>query len=491
MGTNSTTSDRGPASLADEPPNAPKRVQLTRSATTSTEAEPADTVNNRNSTALERPAPASRAQSMPRLTASLTAQHAHTTHGASTVVTMPTSTSHNSSSTSATQGLIWPVSSSTRSSLPPSFSTTASGVSRRSGKPRPASSAIVLDRRLLQKYEQVNHEIDRIVRESQMDNPENSSMLRQVRAELRKVKRSSSAMIQSQKELLDKMDKTERSGLRRLFSINRQGKMEKLKLKLCDKLSESVKVDEELMRLERKSSMLSRTSFDASSNNYFNPLDAAEELLQLEREKQDILNNLFSAIDMPDVHELNSRIAMYSSEMKACESIHKQVERTAELYRQALHLVRVSLAAVVSPHYSGSLKEFVQGPYPMAVEASHLIEAASHAIQPESRRRYAHFAPELSSVHMPKFPQAITDFARRARANFDPHSALSMEGMRKLRNAENVIMLMQRVVIEKLEVIEAWKTEVEKDLSQAETNHQKLEARLEEQMAVLARSVSV
>lgn len=487
MGTNSTTSERGPASLADEPPAAPKRAQLTRSATTSTEASTTATANDRNSTALERPPPASRAQSMPRLIASVTAHHANTTNGASTVVTMPTSTSHNS--TSATQGLVWPVSSSTRSSLPPSFSTTGSGVGRRGGKPRPAS-AIVLDRRLLQKYEHVNHEIDRIVRASQMDNPENSSMLQQVRAELRKVKRSSSAMIQSQKELLDKMDKQERSGIRRLFSINRQGKMEKLKLKLCDKLSESVKVDEELMRLERKSSMLSRTSFDASSNN-FNPVDAAEELLQLEREKQDILNNLFSAIDMPDVHELNSRIAMYSSEMKACESIHKQVERTAELYRQALHLVRVSLAAVVSPHYSGTLKEFVQGPYPMAVEASHLIEAASHAIQPESRRRYAQFAPELSSVHMPKFPQAITDFARRARANFDPHSALSMEGMRKLRNAENVIMLMQRVVIEKLEVIEAWKIQVEKDLSQAETNHQKLEARLEEQMAVLARSVSV
>lgn len=410
-----------------------------------------------------------------------------------------------------------------RGSLPSAFSSSSmSGMfgNSRSNKGESvmmmATPAMVLDRRLLQKYEEVNGEIQRLTRMSRMEQnpPENQNMLLRVNAELRKARRNSSQAIQSQKELLDKLEKQEKGGFRRFFSMNKESKVEKIKSKLCDKLSESVQVDEEMARLERQSDALSRTSLMStmnynSSNNmsstasYSHSMsysnlsvlntvsELQEEIAMLEHEKEDILNNLFSAINNPDVNDLHSRIAMYSSEIKACESIKKQVDRCATMYRQALHLLSVALATVVSAHYTGTVREFTQGPYPLAVEACHLIEAASHGIQPESRRRYRDFAPELVNVRAPKFPQVITDYARRARTTLDPNSSLSLEAMRKLRNAENVLMLMQRIVIEKSEIIEQWKQHVEQDHEQAEKAHEKLELRLREQVAVLARSASV
>ncbi|KAF4324018.1 hypothetical protein JM18_002082 [Phytophthora kernoviae] len=219
--------------------------------------------------------------------------------------------------------------------------------------------------------------------------------------------------------------------------------------------------------------------------------DAQEELLMLEREKEDILNDLFQAVDMPAVLDLHARIASFSSEIKAVASVKKQADRVEEMYRKALHLLRVALAAVVSPNYSGSIREFALNAYPLAVEAGHLIDQACHVIQPEARRKYASFAVDLVHVRPPKFPQPVSDFARRSRTHYDPHSALSIEGMRNLHAAENVLMLLQRLVIQKLEGIEKWQTKLTKDQEAAETAHAQMETRLQEQVAVLARSVSV
>ncbi|POM78684.1 Hypothetical protein PHPALM_3760 [Phytophthora palmivora] len=219
--------------------------------------------------------------------------------------------------------------------------------------------------------------------------------------------------------------------------------------------------------------------------------DAQEELLMLEREKEDILNNLFQTVDMPAVLDLHARIASFSSEIKAVASVKKQADRVEELYRKALHLLRVALAAVVAPNYSGSIREFAVSSYPLAVEAGHLIEQACHVIQPEARRKYESFASELTHVRPPKFPQPVSDFARRSRTHYDPHSALSIEGMRNLHAAENVLILMQRLVIQKLEGIEKWQAKLTKDQEAAENAHAQMETRLQEQVAVLARSVSV
>ncbi|TYZ60381.1 hypothetical protein PybrP1_003650 [[Pythium] brassicae (nom. inval.)] len=419
-----------------------------------------------------------------------------------------------------------------RGSLPSAFPASGSardvfGAASRSRSTRPAD--VVVDRRLLQKYEEVSSEIARLTRLARMEQnpvasavalqpsvvaPASSSsetqMLVQVNAELRRARRSSSQAIQSQKELLDKLERQEKSSLRRFFSLNKESKVERIKSKLCDKLSESVQVDEELQRLERRSDALARTSLASTFNgaaaltasyshnasySAFSGLQSVaeveDELASLEREKDDILNNLFSAIRSPDVQELHARIAVYSSEIHACRSIKKQVDRCATMYRQALQLLSAALAAVVSPHYTGTVREFTQGPYPLAVEASHLIEAAAHGIQPESRRRYHAFAPELVGLELPKFPQAVADYARRARANADPNSALSLEATRKLRAAESALMVLQRLVIDKSGVVDAWKKRVEQDQEQAERGHEALEKRLHEQVAVLARSVSV
>ncbi|KAE9030825.1 hypothetical protein PR003_g10023 [Phytophthora rubi] len=433
-----------------------------------------------------------------------------------------------------------------RSSLPPTLNT----------------SDVVLDRRLLHKYEQVNQEIERIVRASQMEQQYSAAgdavSANQVKSELRQAKKSSAQMIHAQKELLDKMEKQERGGFRRVFTINKTAKMAKLRTKLCEKLSESVLVDEELQRLERQSTALSSTmlgtitrngtavvnvsnvhgggansfasannfggsSFANTGNSVFSmsvtrlssldetrdvsgsessgPLptlrmstgweDAQEELLMLEREKEDILNDLFQTVDMPHVLDLHARIASFSSEIKAVASVKKQADRVEELYRKALHLLRVALAAVVSPNYSGSIREFAVSSYPLAVEAGHLVEQACHVIQPEARRKYDAFAAELTHVRPPKFPQPVSDFARRSRTHYDPHSALSIEGMRNLHAAENVLILLQRLVIQKLEGIEKWQVKLTKDQEAAESAHAQMETRLQEQVAVLARSVSV
>ncbi|CAH0480394.1 unnamed protein product [Peronospora belbahrii] len=427
----------------------------------------------------------------------------------------------------------------------------------RASLPPTLSSNIVLDRRLLHKYEQVNQEIKRIVSASQQDQlvlDADAPNAKQMKSELRQAKKSSAQMIHAQKELLDKIEKHERGGFRRVFTLNKAAKMAKLRTKLCAKLSESVLVDEELQRLERQSTALSATALGtitqngkavvnisnvhgaggnsfAATNNFANTgssvsrmsangrsnldestrdvsgsessgpgamvrmssgwEDAQEELLMLEREKEDILNNLFQAVDMPAVLDLHARIASFTSEIKAVASVKKQADRVEEMYRKALHLLRVALAAVVSPNYSGSIREFAVSSYPLAVEAGHLIEQCCHVIQPEARRKYESFASELTHVRPPKFPQPVSDFARRSRTHYDPHSALSIEGMRNLHAAENVIILLQRLVIQKLEGIEKWQAKLINDQEAAERAHAQMETKLQEQVAVLARSVSV
>ncbi|TDH73342.1 hypothetical protein CCR75_006397 [Bremia lactucae] len=414
----------------------------------------------------------------------------------------------------------------------------------RSSLPPTLSSDVVLDRRLLHKYEQVNQEIERIVRASQMDfaGAGDAASVKQVKHELRQAKKSSAQMIHAQKELLDKLEKQERGGFRRVFTINKAAKMAKLRSKLCEKLSESVVVDEQLLRLERQSTAISATALGtitrngtaivnvsnvhgASGNTFMNssstvfsghtgleeaqtefsnsecsgPMltmrlsagweDAQEELVMLEREKEDILNNLFQTVDMPAALDLHARIASFSSEIKAVASVKKQADRVEELYRKALHLLRVALAAVVSPDYSGSIREFAMNSYPLAVEAGQLIEQACRVIQPEARRKYEAFALQLTHVRPPKFPQPVTDFARRSRTHYDPHSALSIEGMRNLHAAENVLILMQRLVIQKIEGIEKWQRKLMKDQEAAESAYAQMETKLQEQVTVVARSV--
>ncbi|POM71130.1 Hypothetical protein PHPALM_12342, partial [Phytophthora palmivora] len=75
----------------------------------------------------------------------------------------------------------------------------------RSSLPPMLSSDVVLDRRLLQKYEQVNQEIERVVRASQMDQHFTGmgdvTSANHIKNELRQAKKSSAQMIHAQKEL--------------------------------------------------------------------------------------------------------------------------------------------------------------------------------------------------------------------------------------------------------------------------------------------------
>lgn len=365
----------------------------------------------------------------------------------------------------------------------------------------PWTVANVLDRGLFRRFEEVSEELARLSRLSeQLEAPPsgNNSEFEQVRGELRRMQRSSSVVLQSQKEIQEKIERQERTSFRRFFTFNRDQKVEKLKLKLCEKMSESLYIDAEVQHLERRSDSLLedwRSSMYRASglNNHQSAqedVDLNERVSTLEREKQGLLRSLLSAVNVPEATQLQSRIAMCASEVKACESVKKQVEKVTAMYRKALQLLRAALADVVADDYTGSVKDFASGPFSYTTEAGQLVEAACNLVQPESRRRYREFAPELVNVYPPKFPQAIADFARRARTNFDPNSGLAIDASRKLEVGENVIVLMHRIVIQKLDVLDKWGRVVEKDQERAVKEQRRLETKLQQRMAVLARSVS-
>lgn len=379
-----------------------------------------------------------------------------------------------------------------------------SSSSRRSAHAQWAPSK-VLDRGLFRRFEDVTEELERLARvSSQLDAPPpsgNRSEIERVQGELKRMQRSSSLVLQSQKELQEKIARQERTTFRRFFSFNRDQKTEKLKLKLCEKMAESLQIDAEVEHLERKSDSLledwrasmysASLSGHSSGSSAKADADLAARIAALEREKQDLLKDLLSAVHVPEAAQVQARIAMCASEVHACASVTKQLEKITALYRKALQLLRAALAEVVADDYTGSIMDFASGPFANTVEAGQLIDAARHCVQPEARRRYREFAPELVYVDVPKFPQAVADFARRTRTHFDPNSGLAIDASRKLDASEHVILLMHRLVLEKLEVLSKWREVVERDQERAAKEQHRLETKLQQRLAALARSVSV
>ncbi|RLN72668.1 hypothetical protein BBJ28_00018890 [Nothophytophthora sp. Chile5] len=382
-----------------------------------------------------------------------------------------------------------------------------------------------VDRGLFRRFEEVSAEVARLTRIQQMDafsseagdaaepNPE----MAVVQEELRQARRSAERLSASQKQTLQQLESQKERGVWRRYvglatgaSSHQQKKREQLKQALGRQMTEAVQVDAELQRLERRSSSLvddwRRSSFSSVSGRSLCPqpeeeedgddvfadeLDLAERLAELEREKQHLLRQLLRTLRLPDALQMHTHVAMYASEAQASESILKQIARCTERYRQALQLLRMALATVVSSQYSGSAREFANGPFALTVEAGQLLEAAAMGIQPEARRRYRSFAPELQRLQLPKFPQVVSDFVRRARTNFDPRSALAQEAARRLPACETTMVLTHKLVVEKLELLERWKRTVEQDQERALAAQRRLETHLQQRLAVLARSVSV
>lgn len=363
-----------------------------------------------------------------------------------------------------------------------------------STRPRSPSemSSASLDRGLFHKLEEITTELERLSRLS--DALPQSREIEVVQGDLKRVERNSCMMIQSQRDLLDKIERQERSSFRRYLVFNREQKVESLKVTLWERMSETASLDRELQHLERRSDTLLEARKSLSTRGgaavQVETVELTSRIEELEKERQDVVDNLLYSIGAPETKQLSTRIAMYVSEIRASESIQKQVERCWAMYRDALRNLQAALSLLLSPTYSGTLKEFVTGPYLMAVEAGHQVEAAALVLQPEARRRYRTYAPDLLNVRPPKFPQAVMDFAKRARVNYDRKSPLSVEGTRKLHVAENVVVMMHRIVIQKLVVINQWRSEVEQDLARATEAHRRAEARLQQQMNMLARSVS-
>nr|CCA22502.1 conserved hypothetical protein [Albugo laibachii Nc14] len=344
----------------------------------------------------------------------------------------------------------------------------------------------------LQRYEEMNQEIERLHRQSQctgMDKQE----LEKVESELQKTKKDSKLMLQSQKALLEKIVRQDKKqNYRRFFWGNHEKRVRKLKKELNSKLGASLSVDAELHRLERQSVALRDVclpSMDHSGSGGTreqsggDTMDPFMRLESLKREKQSLLCSFLHTVPSSDAQEIQARISMHVSEMRACECIRNQVEKCAALYREALQKLCAALSDLTSPEYTSTMKEFVANCYPLAIEAGRAIEAASLVIQPDTCRRYTKYAPELMHVRAPKFPQAISDFARRAtRPNSDTASGQKVEEIGKLKMAEKVLILMQRFILDRLEIIERWSLQISKDWNRSESSYRKLENQLQQEI---------
>ncbi|EQC27155.1 hypothetical protein SDRG_11135 [Saprolegnia diclina VS20] len=327
--------------------------------------------------------------------------------------------------------------------------------------------------------------------------------------ELEKARKDCIEKRATQAELLAKMEKIENSALRRFFGFNKEKRMEKLRLKLCKQLSDAEAADNTLHKLERRSMSLTELQIQSlkprstggqlpSTSMSLLPVpmdDLDVELMErqelLEQEKRDILNNVFNAFVVPDVHRLKAHIAVAASEVKASDAIQKQVEDIYKQYRQAFGLLRAALATIVGNEYSHTMKEFILGPYPLAIEAGRLVESAALQIQPEAKRKYPDFAPLLATLQLPKFPTTLKDLARPGALLTTPDTLNDGgETDRRLKRAENVIVKTQQIVARNLELLEQWRSVLEKDRTLADKTCAALESQLEKKMATLVHSMT-
>lgn len=388
-----------------------------------------------------------------------------------------------------------------------------------------------VDRALFRRLEEISAALAQLRRVAQSEHATASPELRVVHAELARLRRSARTVRASQMDVLAALAREEeaaRAPLRKYLSpwlgseSGLRRKHMELKRQLSERAAEAVAVEDELARLERRSDLLAddwrRQSLDGVRPSCGSSLDepeleydvseseseddcthvdmgtstsVEEHIAHLEREKERVLEALLRALPLPDARRLMAHVATYASEAQACGSIAVQIDRARALYRHALQLLRMALASVVAASYSGSAKEFANGPFALAVEAGQLMEQAAHVVQPEARRRYRRHARDVLELRLPKFPTAVAEFARRARTNFDPRNVLALEAARRLPQAERALVLTHKAAIEKLEALDAWQQTVADDGQRAREAQQQLEDRLQTRLAVLARSLSV
>ena len=161
------------------------------------------------------------------------------------------------------------------------------------------------------------------------------------------------------------------------------------------------------------------------------------------------------------------------------------------MHTQALGLVRMSLMHMVDPSYESQVEQFVEGPYPLAIEAARLLGLAAMIIQPESRRRYARFADPIVTTKPGRFPTVFRALARPNALKKTPLPLSRVDLQEHVEHAEHLLYAMHQAIVRNIDLLDQWSEQVDEDSSDDRRSRREMTLKLEQCTQQLLNEASI